>query len=71
MPAWFDHKPNPPDKSNELRIVFNKTYMSLNRPVIHIDKCDLSIIGDPDIYSDFSPQEALTHDSYNLDWIPW
>jgi len=67
MPAWFDHKPNPPDKSNELRIVFNKTYMSLKRPVIHIDKCDLSIIGDPD--TDFD--ESFTRDSYNQDWIPW
>lgn len=67
MPAWFEHKPNPPDKSNELRIVFNKTYMSLKRPVIHIDKCDLSIIGDPD--TDFD--ESFTRDSYNQDWIPW
>ena len=55
-PSWLMHRPNPPLKSNELRICYNKNYMSLKRPVISYD---------------LLPQPNHIYESYDPNWIVW
>jgi len=61
FPSWLMHRPNPPLKSNDPRICYNKSYMSLKRPVISYDLLPL--------YS--NSEIGMFYNTYNPDWMVW